>query len=95
MKQISQTYQGRIQDLLRGSLSYYQAAVYNGEYNLSYAKHNQHAKHGNTRGSGGMPPQENFEKIGAQTLNLANSKHKSAHCRRYIICSLLAIIYSS
>ena len=34
--------------------------------NLMYksycAKHNQHAKHANARGSGGMPPQEIFEK---------------------------------
>ena len=26
------------------------------------AKHTQHAKHANARGSGGMPPQEIFEK---------------------------------
>ena len=26
------------------------------------AKHNQHEKHATARGSGGMPPQENFEK---------------------------------
>jgi len=26
-----------------------------------YAEHNQHAKHSIARGSGGMPPQENFK----------------------------------
>ena len=30
-------------------------------YLLCCAKHNQHAKHAKARGSGGMPPQENFK----------------------------------
>ena len=29
---------------------------------IDCASHNQHAKHANARGSGGMPLQENFEK---------------------------------
>ena len=42
-------------------LSYWKQSIWASKDTFHCAKHNQHALHANARGSGGIPPQKNFE----------------------------------